>query len=78
MSDAERQATQAEAILANPVWQQAWDTLERELWGLFQDMPPEHVEGLKGIALRRWALVTIRAELERVMARPLLDKLNAE
>jgi hypothetical protein len=78
MSDTERQAVQAEAILNNPAWQRAWDRLERELWLAFQDASPDDGKGLQGIAARRWALAMIRAELERVMAQPLLDKLNAE
>lgn len=77
-TETERRAAQAKAILDNPIWQQSWDALERELWGAFQDMPPDHVAGLQGIAMRRWALAMIRAELERVMAAPLMESMNAE
>jgi hypothetical protein len=78
MSEVERTAHQAGLILENPAWQQAWDRLERELWLAFQDTSPDDTPALRSIATRRWALAIIRAELERMLAQPLLDKLNAE
>jgi hypothetical protein len=78
MTDAQRAANLAEAILTNPVWQQAWDRLEVELWHAFQGAAADDTVELRGIAMRRWALSVIRAELERTMAQPLLDEMNAD
>jgi len=77
-SEAQRRAAQARAIVENPVWRESWDLLDQELWGLFQSCPPENGEALRAVALRRWALGTIRAELERVIAQPMLDEINSE
>jgi len=74
----ERKGQMAKAIIENPVWQETWDTIERELWYEFQSAAPGDAEALTDVAQRRWALGVIRAELERVMAQPLFDALNRE
>jgi hypothetical protein len=58
----------AAAVLKNPAWRQAWDTLHGELHDAIEAIPPHETEMLSAIAHRLWALREVRAELERLMA----------
>lgn len=65
--DAKMEARLATDILENPMWSRTFARIEEELWESFQEVPPDHAEGLRGISLKFWALREVRSELERLL-----------
>lgn len=52
-------------VLDSKLWADVKLELEKDLVDQFQNIPPDHADGLKGVALRFWALREVCAELER-------------
>ncbi|MHA2309315.1 MAG: hypothetical protein ACXABJ_08560, partial [Candidatus Heimdallarchaeaceae archaeon] len=65
--EAERRATQAKGILESPIWIEAWQVIEQQLYEGFCDTPTHDTESLTHIRLTKSIMDSVKAHIEQHM-----------
>lgn len=58
----------AEQIFESKEFQQVFQEIDSDLIGRLRSMPPSNVAALQEVAMKLWALETVKAEFERRMS----------